>query len=93
VQFPAVADSMAAWAALDGCEPTPASVQVAPQVRLLRFDCPAGTEVAWYAVEGGGHTWPGSFEVPWLGSVTDQISATELMLDFFDAHPAATGVG
>ncbi len=93
VGFPAVPDSMAAWAALDGCAPAPESEEAAPQVRLLRFDCPSGRDVASYVVEGGGHTWPGAIDVPWLGPVTSQISATALLLDFFDAHPGATGVG
>ena len=44
-------------------------------------------------VEGGGHAWPGStFELPpeledLLGVTTHEISANDLMWDFFVAHP------
>src|SRR5207237_7223852 len=37
-------------------------------------------------VEGGGHTWPGGVIVPWLGRTTDEVSATDTMLDFFARH-------
>ena len=37
-------------------------------------------------VEGGGHTWPGGVIVPWLGHTTDEVSATDTMLDFFARH-------
>ena len=46
-----------------------------------------------YVVEGGGHTWPGStFELSpeveeVIGLTTHEISANDLMWDFFVAHP------
>jgi polyhydroxybutyrate depolymerase len=40
-----------------------------------------------YAVTGGGHTWPGSFDVPMLGHTTQDINAADLILDFFSHHP------
>jgi poly(3-hydroxybutyrate) depolymerase len=45
--------------------------------------------VALYRIVSGGHTWPGSVPVraTRLGSMTPSISATTLILDFFDAHP------
>jgi polyhydroxybutyrate depolymerase len=38
------------------------------------------------SVEGGGHTWPGGMIVPFLGHTTDELSATDAMLDFFAKH-------
>jgi poly(3-hydroxybutyrate) depolymerase len=38
-------------------------------------------------VTNGGHTWPGSIDVPRLGHVTHDIDAADLILAFFDAHP------
>jgi hypothetical protein len=40
-----------------------------------------------YAVDGGGHTWPGSlFDVPSLGYTTHQIDATSLIWAFFSSY-------
>ncbi|MFQ5931897.1 MAG: polyhydroxybutyrate depolymerase, partial [Nitrospiraceae bacterium] len=50
-------------------------------------DCSGGAEVILYAVEGGGHTWPGSgFSSPSLGRTSQDISATELINGFFSGH-------
>jgi polyhydroxybutyrate depolymerase len=49
--------------------------------------CAEGTEVQLCVVEGGGHSWPGGFPVPWLGETTNDLDATSAMLDFFEAHP------
>jgi hypothetical protein len=35
----------------------------------------------------GGHTSPGSFDVPMLGHTTQDINAADLILDFVAAHP------
>ncbi len=43
-----------------------------------------GAEVILYTIEGGGHTWPGQEAVlPSLGKSTRQISANDLMWEFF----------
>lgn len=47
-----------------------------------------GAEVVLYVVEGGGHTWPGRdmpFEI--VGKSTKNISANDLMWEFFQKHP------
>jgi polyhydroxybutyrate depolymerase len=44
-------------------------------------------EVALYTVKGGGHAWPGG-ETYLLGAEpTREISATDLMWEFFVRHP------
>ncbi|WP_257210738.1 hypothetical protein [Actinomyces ruminis] len=41
-----------------------------------------------YTVEAGGHTWPGtSVDLSALGTTTQEINASQLMWDFFAAHP------
>ena len=85
-----VDDAAAAWAAFDGCGTPPTPTWVAADVQHLVWpDCPANGTVELYRIVGGGHTWPGSVPVraTRLGSTTPSISATALMLDFFDAHP------
>jgi polyhydroxybutyrate depolymerase len=41
-----------------------------------------------YTLHGGGHTWPGSAEVPRLGATARTLDATALILDAFDRTPA-----
>jgi hypothetical protein len=50
---------------------------------------PANGTVELYRVVGGGHTWPGATPVrtAQLGATTASISATTLILRFFDTHP------
>jgi polyhydroxybutyrate depolymerase len=39
-------------------------------------------------IEGGGHTWPGREpRLASLGKTTRDISANDLMWDFFQRHP------
>ena len=62
----------------------------ASDVALTRFFCPTGSEVGFYRIDGGGHTWPGSAfsrQVPSLGFTTLSIHATDIMWDFFARHP------
>ena len=39
-------------------------------------------------IQGGGHTWPGQEpRVKLLGKATKNISANDLMWEFFEKHP------
>ena len=40
-----------------------------------------------YTVAGGGHGWPGTPDTSRVGDTTDSVSATELIWEFFAAHP------
>lgn len=87
-----VPEVMAAWAERNGCaDAEPDEEAVADDVTLLTFDCPAGTEVELYRVEGGGHTWPGrsglSGAEDLVGTTTESIDADAIMWEFFEAHP------
>ena len=84
--FPDVPTFVAAWARRNGCAATPHDSMVAPDVTLRAYadaDCDAG--VALYAVEDGGHAWPGGQPIPeWFAGPTSQsIDATRLMWAFF----------
>lgn len=82
----------ARWAALNGCSGDPV-----PEALPDRFDdgttvthwrttgCPPGGDVELYAVEEGGHTWPGSpVDLdPALGLKSLDIEATRAAVDFF----------
>jgi polyhydroxybutyrate depolymerase len=82
---------VAAWAGRNGCAVQPSERRVASDVTRVRYGCPAGADVDFYRVDGGGHTWPGSRFTEQLASLlgptTFSISANELMWAFFEAHP------
>jgi polyhydroxybutyrate depolymerase len=87
-----VDDAAAAWAAFDGCGTPPTTSFVADDVQRVTWPhCPKRATVELYRVVGGGHTWPGAIAIrsERLGETTASISATKLMLDFFDTHPRA----
>lgn len=47
------------------------------------------SEVVLYSIQGGGHTWPGAFysgPSDLLGKTSNDIDATELIVDFFLRH-------
>jgi polyhydroxybutyrate depolymerase len=47
-----------------------------------------GAEVVLLVIQGGGHTWPGRDSLlPILGKSTGNISANDLMWEFFQKHP------
>jgi polyhydroxybutyrate depolymerase len=88
LSFPPVEDSVAAWAGLDDCRKKARVEDVSAHVVLTDYTrCRRGTDVQLYSVTDGGHTWPGSLDVPSLGPVTTEIDAADLILDFFDEHP------
>jgi polyhydroxybutyrate depolymerase len=94
LKFHSVDDTVRFWAKLDGCPPDPA-IEVLPhlkdQISIRRTVYGPGTdgaEVILYSVEGGGHTWPGRDpELFFLGKSTKNVSANDLIWEFFRKHP------
>jgi len=81
-------DAMQSWAAHNGCTSGRSESVVSPEVNLVTYtNCDEGADVLLYVVGGGGHTWPGAISVPGLGYTTQDISATDLMWEFFQQHP------
>lgn len=93
-----VPQTIAHWQQQNGC-PNDVTIEYVPAkntedpTRVRREQhgpCREGSAVVLYAVEGGGHTWPGGpsdHSLPFLGQVTQHISATETMANFFEQHP------
>ncbi|OBJ58181.1 PHB depolymerase family esterase [Mycobacterium sp. 1423905.2] len=83
------------WRAVDRCQGEPA-VQNLPNVGdgtvVRRFDsaaCADGTEVVFYQIDNGGHTWPGAKQYlpkPVIGSTTRAFDASQIIAQFFVAH-------
>lgn len=88
VVLPPVERAADDWARAFGCSGR-ATTRPATGVRLRTWgSCPAGAAVRLYTLHGGGHTWPGSAEVPRLGATARTLDATALILDAFDRTPA-----
>jgi polyhydroxybutyrate depolymerase len=95
LKFLSVEDSIKAWVKANGCPETPRVVDrqdVADDgtnvCRTSYGPGRDGSEVILYAIEGGGHTWPGrDVRLRLLGKSTRDISANDLMWEFFQKHP------
>ncbi len=65
------------WAEHNGCVGGPNEREVAATVRLILYeDCDAGTSVALYIFDGGGHEW----------LETEEVNTTDLLWEFLSAH-------
>lgn len=86
--LPGVEVNMPRWARQGGCSEEYEVERIEPDVEHWIFkDCPEGMDVELYSIKGGGHTWPGSPVALPGNPTTTTIDATEIALDWFDAHP------
>src|SRR5208283_5330998 len=75
------------WVKHDGCSETPQRSEKGSVRTDIYGGGKGGAEVVLYTVNGGGHAWPGG-QAYLLGTEpTREISATDLMWDFFVRHP------
>jgi len=85
-----VATTIAFWAWRDRCATPPARSRNG-HVLHETYTCESPrTGVELYAIDGQGHAWPGGTAGLRAGNVdlpTSEISATDLMWDFFARHP------
>jgi polyhydroxybutyrate depolymerase len=49
--------------------------------------CSGGGDVVLCTIADGGHQWPGGEAVPFLGTKSDDLIATDALWNFFVAHP------
>ena len=74
-----------------GCGPQVESARDGNGVRELVYDrCSKGGEVLYYRIDGLGHVWPGGqnkLTEKWVGKPSDKLNATNVIWDFFTAHP------
>jgi polyhydroxybutyrate depolymerase len=83
------------WRTANGCQGDP-SANALPNVGdgtvVHRFDstaCASSTEVVFYQIDNGGHTWPGGKQYlpkAIIGSTTRALDASEAIALFFLAH-------
>ncbi len=98
-------DTIAAWVKFDGCKAKPVETEMPDKEKdgttVTKIDFGTGrdgSEVVLYTIKGGGHTWPGvtppakQLSDRFLGLATFDISANELMWEFFAKHPMPEAV-
>ena len=77
------------WVKHDQCAPNSKKEQYGHIVHEVYTGCRDGTGVEVYTVIGQGHAWPGGKNGLYYANVdppTQEISATDLMWDFFTLH-------
>jgi len=93
--FKSVEETIRIWVKIDGCPMTPTTTKLPHKgddgttvERKTYGPGKNGAEVILFVINGGGHTWPGrKWPMPWLGKTTHDISANDLIWEFFKRHP------
>jgi polyhydroxybutyrate depolymerase len=95
MKLKSVEDSIQTWVKIDGCAEKPESVSLPDKAkdgttieRKTYGRGKDGAEVVLFVIKGGGHTWPGQEPpVGFIGKATKNISANDLLWEFFQKHP------
>jgi polyhydroxybutyrate depolymerase len=98
--YVSVADTLAGWAARNGCDPAAATETLPPRpgvndgTQVVRFafaHCGAGGELEHLQVVGNGHYWPDGDRYAGGrllgGTMSRQLDTGAAIIDFFAAHP------
>jgi polyhydroxybutyrate depolymerase len=76
-----------AWVERDGCTLVPELIPAQGDASGVRYTgCKNASEIVFYTIEGGGHTWPGG-RPTYVGKTSRDINASQVMWEFFKAHP------
>ena len=97
--YVSVAETLAGWAARNGCDATPSSATLPPRpgvndgtsvVRLAYANCAAGGQLEHLEVVGNGHYWPDGYCYAsgrlLGGTMSRQLDTGQVIVDFFVAH-------
>ncbi len=89
VDFASVQESVDFWRMFNGCNPQPQTESFADIRHEVWSGCREGVAVELYTILGGGHAWPGGNSTgrPGADQPTQTISASQLIWEFFAAHP------
>jgi polyhydroxybutyrate depolymerase len=93
MKFTGVDESIQTWVKLNGCEAKPKVDTLSKEgdemkVTRKTYGGKDGADVVLILVEEGGHTWPGMTPpVGFIGKSAKNISANDLMWEFFQKHP------
>jgi polyhydroxybutyrate depolymerase len=89
-----VAYAISFWVQRDSCAPIPSETVNGGIIVDGYSNCSNGTAVALYTIVGGLHAWPGGQKGSVRGDEpTREISATQVMWEFFKQHPKQADLG
>ena len=91
IPFANIPEWVGVFAERNGCEPIARDLPQSGSVSGFEYEnCQA--DVVFYSIEGGGHSWPGGEPLPEFitGPTTQDINATQVMWEFFQAHPMSS---
>jgi len=92
---PPVGDSLKEWERMLGCGPEVRTARGKGVLEITYDQCAKGGEVEYYKVTGLGHIWPGGknrLPEKWVGLPSDALNATDVIWEFFKAHPRTAAV-
>jgi polyhydroxybutyrate depolymerase len=84
--LPPVPEWAARWAERNECGDVSSPRPAGSDVVVYGWQTCAA-DVLLYVVDGGGHGWPGSRQAAASGNSTTSVSASEIIWEFFAAHP------
>ncbi len=91
IDYPSVAETIQFWVNHNGCQQEPATTTRTGNAVCTVYGLgKKGSEVILWTLEDGGHTWPGgssTLSETQVGKINMDISAGELMWQFFERHP------
>lgn len=89
VPFTSVSESIDFWLDQNQCSKMPQTESFSDIQHDTYADCANNSAVELYTILGGKHAWPGGGGPAWPGGdqPTQSISATQLIWEFFEAHP------
>lgn len=88
VEHMSVRETLNSWVRFNGCKPSPSIEQNGVITKEVFTGDTPRQDIVSFSVEGGGHTWPGtSVGEPDPNDPMQQLSATQIIWDFFNNHP------
>lgn len=87
VSYDWVDETVNYWKVTNGCSTISTTYQQGDATCVTHSGCTGGADVVLCTIQGGGHQWPGGEALPFLGTKSDDLIATDRIWDFFVAHP------
>ncbi|HEY5948275.1 MAG TPA: PHB depolymerase family esterase [Kofleriaceae bacterium] len=86
-QYQYVAQGVSFWKAKNGCTTMATTFTNGDASCVTYGGCTGNSDVVLCTIQDGGHQWPGGEALPFLGTKSDNLIATDALWDFFVAHP------
>lgn len=86
-EFLGAEDWTSRWAEYNGCDQNVESLATQGDVSGIRYTgCDNDALIYLYTIDGGGHSWPGGWAIPFVGKTSSDIDATKELWGFFQNY-------